>query len=500
VTAAPVRYNEPMRITPRVFGRAILLVVCVSAISCETLQLGRPAPRDPTRIPVEAVQAEVMAFTDSYTAVVSQAIDRIAVALPEQRAVLHDAKLRNVQNAIIIAAGQNPVGALLDMTVMVTLQRHVAEEYWLPDRFGDAGEPLVTALRMLEEEIWSLAERALTDEQFEALTLLVPQIRERFRGQVLVSSIRASDFADDRQAAVAQLRGGGSLLSLFQLDPLAGLSPAAQELAQSRLLAERAFFWAKRLPLILNWQMQDVILEALGEPESQQLVAAATRLTESSERLSAVAEELSQWMPEERSAAIAQIDEVVTAQRNAAIEQLVAATAAEREAALEGAFAGIAAEREAILRTFEQEDVRLRGLLEELRQTVEASTVLSTSLTTTVDSVDRLVAGFAPAPDAPPPDPDRRPFDILDYQTTAESLTATVTELNTLMTSITELMASPVWDERNTQVAAATDRAQTGLEDLIDRSFRRGLLLVGLLVVGGFSAAVGYRLIAARIG
>ena len=46
-----------------------------------------------------------MAFTDSYTAVVSQAIDRMARELPEQRAVFHDAKLRNVQNAIIIAAG-----------------------------------------------------------------------------------------------------------------------------------------------------------------------------------------------------------------------------------------------------------------------------------------------------------------------------------------------------------------------------------------------------------
>ncbi len=408
-----------------------------------------------------------MAFADSYTAIIAQAVDRIARQVPEQRAVLHDAKLRNVENAINIAAGANPFGALLDMTVMVTLQRQVAEEYWIPERFGDAGRPLVEALQLLEEEIWLIAARALKDREVEALRALIPQIRERFSGQVFVSSIRASDFAEDRRATVARLKGGGSLLTLFQLDPFAGLSPAAQELAQSRLLAERAFFWAKRLPLILNWQITDVILETLAEPETQQILEVTSRLAESSERLSAVAEELTQRLPEEREAAL---------------EQLAALAAAEREA---------------IFGMFKQEDVRLRGLLQDLRQTIESTTELSASLTTTIESTERMRAGFSRTPAEPRPE--RRPFDIADYQATAEATTTTVEELNRLIASLTALMASPAWDERNSQLAAATDKAQMTLEQLIDRSYRRGLVLIGVLIVGGLIAALVYRLAGARL-
>ncbi|MHC4415578.1 MAG: hypothetical protein ACYS0G_09870 [Planctomycetota bacterium] len=435
-----------------------------------------------TRLKAEDIQAEIMAFADSYTAIMSQASDRTAERIPDRRAAIHDAKLRNVQNAINIAAGANPVGGLLDMTVMVSLQRQVVEEYWIPESWGDAGLPLLEGLQLLEQEIWLIADRALDEEEVEALRALIPQIRERFRGQVLVSSIRASDFAEDRRATVANLKGGGSLLRLFQVDPLAGLSPAAQELAQSRLLAERAFFWAMRLPLILNWQIQDIILETLAEPETQKIVDATVRLTESSRRLSAAAEELSQRLPQER---------------DAAIEQLAALTAAEREAALKQAFEGIATEREAILRTFEQEDERLRGLLGELRQIIESTTALSASLTTTIESTERLRAGFS----RPPGEPRRegRPFDVADYRATAEATTATVEELNRLIVSLTELMASPDWEERNSQLAAATDRAQTTLEQLIDRSYRRGLVLIGVLIVGALAAALVYRGVAVRL-
>ncbi len=438
-----------------------------------------------------------MAFSDSYTAIISQAIDRIDRENPGYRAALHDLKLRNVQNAINIAAGQNPIGGLLDMTVMVSLQRQVSEEYWIPERWGEAGRPLVEALQLLEREIWLIAERSLDEQEVEGLRALIPEIRERFRGQVFVSSIRASDFAEDRRATVTKLEGGGSLLTLFQLDPLAGLSPAAQELAQTRLLAERAFFWGKRLPLILNWQLQDVILETLAEPETQQIVDAAVRLTESTQRLTNVAEELSQRLPQERAAAIDQMTALLADEREAAIEQLAALTAAEREAAIEQAFEGIATEREAILRTFEQEDVRLRGLLEDVRASIEAGTTLSASLSTTIKSAERLLASFARPPGEPRSE--GRPFDITDYAATAEAATATVQELNHLLASMNELMASPAWEERSSQLTTATDRAQTGLEQLIDRSYRRGLVLIGILVVAALVAGLVYRLVSARL-
>lgn len=478
-------------------GTILVLIVCLAAASCESLPNGgRSSARNLIRAPAEEVQAELMAFTDSYTAIISQAFDRIGLQLPEHRAVLHKAKLRNVQNAINIAADQNPIGGLLDMTVMVSLQRIVAEDYWIPQRFGDSGLPMVEALQILEQEIWLIADRALDEQQAEALRLLIPEIRERYRGQVMVSAIRASDFAEDRRAAVAKLEGGNSLLTLFQLDPLAGLNPATRELAQSRLLAERAFFWAKRLPIILNWQIQDVILNALAEPETQRIVDTTARLAESSERLIAVAEELLRQLPEERDAAFKQLSELMATEREAGLEQLAALAASERDAALNQAFEGLAAERESILRTFEQEDVRLRGLLVDLRQVIDAGTSMSDSLTTTIASTQRLRESFArPFGESGPVRP---PFSIGDYQATVDSTAEVVRELNQLLMSLEALFASPNWDDRAVQIRDAAAKGQGSLDRLVDRIFVRALLLILALVLVSLAGMVLYRRIVRR--
>jgi len=427
-------------------GRICLLVtMCAAVFACETTSSRRARSTQTTLTP-QQIQGELMAFADSYTALIVQAAGRMTRDRRELRAVILRAKLDNVQNAIIIAAGPNPVGGLLDMTVMVSLQRQVVEEYWVPEVFG-------------------------ADESAEALRALIPVIRERFPGQVHVSAIRASDFAEDRQALVVNLQGGGNLLQLFQLDPLANLSPASQELAQTRLLAERGFFWAMRMPAILNWQIEDVILDTLDQPESQALVDASVRISEASAGLGDTAAEISEWLPEEREAAINQ------------------------------ALDGLTREREAIVRTFENEEVRLRGLLGDVQQTVEATTTLSRSLTETVDATDRLVAGFRRDPDAEPPavEKTRRPFDITDYQATAETVTETVRQLDGLVTNVDDFLGAPAWDDRVAQIQTALNESQAAAESLIDRIFGRAIVVVLLVAVPLLVARVGYRLIGRRI-
>jgi hypothetical protein len=451
----------------RAIAKCLIIVACLLVVACQTTSRGqRSSGPSPTKLPPQQIQVELMAFTDSYTALVSEAADRISDAIPESRQGILNMKIRNIRNAIIIAAGANPVGALLDMTVMVTLQRQVTEEHWVPEVLGDVGEPLLRALETLEREIWELAYRALDEEAVDALRALIPEIRARFPDQIQVSAIRASDFADDRSATVVQIKGGGSLLGLFQLDPLANLSPASQELAQTRLLAERLFFWIKRAPIMMDWHMEEFILDAFGQQEVQSLVEASRQLSQASEDLGNTAAELSEWWPEERAAAITQ------------------------------ALDGIAAEREAILDTFENEEVRLRGLLEDVKLTAESVTVLSSSLNETVETTDRFVAGFRREPGAPPSE--RRPFDIVDYQATAETLAGTLRELNDVVGSLDALLASPAWDDRSTQIQTAAVEGEAGLARLIDRLFVRGLIVVLVFVVTSLIAMILYRLMFRR--
>jgi hypothetical protein len=153
---------------------------------------------------------------------------------------------------------------------------------------------------------------------------------------------------------------------------------------------------------------------------------------------------------------------------------------------------GMTAEREAILSAFENEEVRLRGMLEDVRQTAEATTALSTSLNETFGTFDELVESLRRPSDDP--SPDSRPFDITDYQRTAESITATAQELNTTLGSLQELLASPSWEDRTTQFQEAAAGGEASMERLIDRAFQRGLVVVLALVVGLFVAAALFRL------
>ncbi|MEE9130684.1 MAG: hypothetical protein V3T84_11750 [Phycisphaerales bacterium] len=434
-------------------GRSLIVTAGLIAVSCQTTpQATRTLNAAPTRLTTQEIQAEIMAFADSYTGLIDEAADRIADAMPARRASIHRLKLRNVQSTIIIAAGPNPVGGLLDMTVMVTLQRQAAEGH-MTEQYGAEVKPLVEVLKILERDIWAIARRALDEQQIMALDALIRQIPERYPSVIDPSSIRASDYADSRLSTVVEIKGGGSLLQLFHLDPLANLSPASQELAQTRLLAERAFFWANRMPLILNWQIQDVVMDSLAQPESQELLTATSRLVEAGERLSMSSEKLVELLPQERSAAIEQLTSQITVEREAAIEQILA---------------GIAAEREAVLRTFEDEEVRSRGLLEDVRLTTEAATVLIASLNETFAS-------------------EGQPFNIADYKATAESTTVAVQEMKRLIESLDELLASSNWDARNAQLRTAATGVRASLEGLIDRLFQRGLVLilvfVGLILV-----------------
>ena len=153
----------------------------------------------------EEIQANVMSFTDTYSALISQAFDELTLEddTLDTRQLANAARVNWITNAIQIATSKNALTSLLDMTVMVTLQRQVWEEYWRPIHFGDdKGEAISRNLKLLEEEIWAAVGSILTSEQQSALRELIAQMRERYRGQVVVSSLRASDYAAERQQSL----------------------------------------------------------------------------------------------------------------------------------------------------------------------------------------------------------------------------------------------------------------------------------------------------------
>jgi hypothetical protein len=106
-----------------------------------------------------------------------------------------------------------------------------------------------------------------------------------------------------------------------------------------------------------------------------------------------------------------------------------------------------------------------------------------------IQSLDRFVGRFQKEPKPPGEQKQGRPFDILDYATTAQEITATMAELNATLAAL---------DERMPQVATLTGALESTGNRLLVRLFWVGVLLILVLVSTVTGAALLFRRISRR--
>jgi hypothetical protein len=244
----------------------------------------------PERLTSAEIQSEVMTYADTFGAIVNEVwnnvlrglrlealpLDPAAIATDPleldraleqvkraERISVHQ-KLAAVRASILIASSPNPAVALADMMTMVTLQRTVMERRRMAALYGINGQKtLVEAFREQERRIWAIGERAMSAKQLEELRQMIKAWVAANPNVNYVAGVRLEDFARARQKSQVQGEGSsGSLLSLVALDPLAGLDPAQRDLQKTRLLAERMFFYASRVPQLLTWRFENGLPEA----------------------------------------------------------------------------------------------------------------------------------------------------------------------------------------------------------------------------------------------
>jgi hypothetical protein len=373
---------------------------------------------------------------------------------PEARLTVINWRLREATGAYDIASGTHPVINAIDMAVLVTLTRLVVERYWVPEVFGESGRPLLEELRQLEPRAWKLIPADLVDED------KIRKGREQI-GPWLdkhptvhdVAFLRAVNLSGDTSSTNAGGLGSPSeVLGAAGLNPLGGIDPAVQEVEQSRVLAERALYYAKRWPMLLDLQTQKMTLELSLQPASQQVLVDADRVSRAAQLMGDVAGTL---------------PELVDRQREAAIKQVMGGLQAE--------------------------GYKAQALLVHVKGALDAGSEAANSVERATASVKALVAATAskPVPGAPPP----KPFDINEYTRALEQLGRTTADLQTLVDSL---------DRNAPRVEglvhqAAEQAAQSG-EALADYIFRRSIALIGLLLGGILVVSLAYRWVSRRMG
>ena len=200
-----------------------------------------------------------------------------------------------------IASGSNAVANLIDMTVFVTVMRMTLEDYWQPKVFGKSALPMLAYSQSAEADIWNLAGKVLTPEQQTDLRQSIAAWHHQNPLRESLVALRSLDFAS-RVEALGQneVRKPGSVFSLLNVDPLAGMEPAVREVAQTRMFGERVLFVTQKMPTLLRWQTELLSVNAVEMPAVQQLISNSTQLSVSVERFAYVAEKLPEQLSTER--------------------------------------------------------------------------------------------------------------------------------------------------------------------------------------------------------
>jgi hypothetical protein len=304
------------------------------------------------------VQQALMVFVDRFMPAMAEACDYIEsnATTPQARATAKARKVGAALAAMKNAANPNPYAGLLDTVVMVTLLSDVADSPDFKAIYGVYGQRLSTVLAAQREQAWAMAARFVTDSQLEELRRSIDEWRKAHPTVQYVSFVRMSEFPETRQIQKDdKSRRPNSVFGLLFLDPLSNLDPAVREFEMSRQLAERAFFYLQRMPLLLAWQTDQMYTEMLTAPEVQRSVSSAetfamstTRFVQSTSDVASVTKQFHRDIPQWRRDAVADIEQALDRQRTAAIRQATTTIAAERDAAVRQVAAALRGEQHEI--------------------------------------------------------------------------------------------------------------------------------------------------------
>jgi hypothetical protein len=315
--------------------------------------------RDASTVAIDPrqVQAANMSFADRYLAAMADEYDRVTLAAktPDATVLAQRLKILAGTGAMGNAVDPNPVVGLMDMALMVTLTRQIAEDGWVGETFSPAtADAMVATLKVQEADVWRIAGTYLTSAQVEELRQLAAQWRQKHPGQRYIAGARLADFAEAKRPAVV---GGpadpvaqvaGSALGLVSLDPFHGLDPALKEVEESRVLAERLFFYMRHAPILMTWQADSLFDQMLAQPQMVQLFAdtttvagsttrfsdATTRFSDASNAVAQTVEKFRLQLPDQQARLVAELDDLVARQRAGALAQATTQVSVERDATL----------------------------------------------------------------------------------------------------------------------------------------------------------------------
>jgi len=278
----------------------------------------------------EEIQAAVFSFADTWAAQIFEAANKVAERAGTDEARRHTDRFRyyGATAGFDIATHPNAGVNLLDFMVLVSLNRIVWEEYWGPQVYGSAADPMINVLRVMDGEAWDFAGEVMTPIQLQAVREVIRAWRAENPGKKDVHFVRFSDFGElGRKPSLEEAMQPGGLLG-----PVREAAEAADEI---RVWGDRALYMLVRMQELMMLRLEMAMKEVLRTPELSQALQDVSGFRKSSERYADILERFPSQLSKQMQALVTQTVHQVSVERQAAINHLLLGVSQERRLALE---------------------------------------------------------------------------------------------------------------------------------------------------------------------
>jgi hypothetical protein len=378
--------------------------------------------------------------------------------------------IRTCRNAVLAS---DPQVAFTDVWVLCVQQRAFLETSPFVAESGDHGKALLEGAKRLEAEIQTIGSGFLTQEQLGRARKEVESFAAAF--PIRDGFARAAPLPSTAGAGAEARFGWVTSIPMAPFRFVTGIDEGAAAIRHFSSVADRFARRIDNLPQETMWEAQLLLFDVEQRPAVQRTVAslesaseAGTSLAASADRFARTVETLPADLRRELDAALATID---------SRQQELRTTIDEVRAALSDA-RDVAEKSGAVVR-----DAKSAG--EGFDKTAASVGEAAKSLESAVKAYQAMMLSVHP-PDAPekPKEPGGRPFDVLEWKATADSIAAAAAELRG---ALTEFRTTATDEAVAARAVAAGKAARAEAEAAIDHAFVRALELlaaVALVVVG----------------
>jgi len=417
------------------------------------------------------LQSELMSYADRFASIITQALEDYETLNPppQARQIILSDLVYSLSSVYTVAAEPNPQVGLLDMVAITTLGRIIYEDN-MRRKYGRSTEVLATGFQQMEKDIWRIAAKVLTKEELEELRQLILLWRKDNPDKVVYNYLRFSDFAAQRRDStlVKKVQAGG----LFKT-----VQEVTQQVEETRMLAERGIFLGTRLPLLTGNFAEVWMSQLLVSPETNKILADIHTVSTVSERMATVAEQLPDQLMKDisklRWQTVNQVMKGIDEWSEKTLNDVFARVAIERGEFISQFMNRLIGEQKNALEAIMIEEQRATVLVTEIRKAIEGGNNLLLTANTLTEKFNLGQPTAEPG--------DSKPFDIKDYQDA-------IAEVTMLVESTNRLAGTVGLEQLLPQLVKAIDQVGNEGEELVDHSFRQGVLFI-LIAMGAYVIA-----------